>query len=466
MQTSYEDLISVLVSGLGQRALFRSDHPRVLGAAREFAQGLRRRLETDKKRAFFLGVAESRLVHNGTFLFGASLTARRLVQLAERLCCGGFLFPLETEEQDVLAFFDTAVEAREKLDSLALAQTQLAARTAQIQLSPPHGDPGWFGQFMFERTDELATPDAPAAEHELLPVYQSLFETVEKAHDAAGDDSGFDVDSARATTESLLATANGSAPDLLRAVVYPNYDSYTVGHSVRVAMLAIQVGLQLELPREYLIELGAAGLLHDVGKSKVPREILFKPAKLDAEERAVVSTHARIGAELLIANGNASALSIGAAFGHHLRHDHSGYPQLRSWGVQSRATALIQVCDVFEALTAIRPYKSAMTPRAAYEVMLADRDCFDPGALQAFLRAIGLYPPGSRVILTTGERAVVEAAGLDIDRPTLTVTHDARGEAKTPERRNLAQAQWRHIAIRRLIPDTAPQPDLHSLNVC
>lgn len=463
MQTSYEDLIAALVSGLGQRALFRSDHPRVLAAARDFTQGLRRRLEADDKRAFFLGVAESRLVHNGLFLFGASLTARRLVQLAERLCCGGFLFPIETEEADVLAFLDTAVEVRDKLDSLAVAQEQLGARTTQIQLSPPHGDPNWFGQLLFERTDELAEPDHPRAEHELVQVYQSLFETVENAHDAAGDDSGFDVDSARATTENLIATANGSAPDLLRAVVYPTYDSYTVGHSVRVAMLAIQVGLRLALPREFLIELGAAGLLHDVGKSKVPREILFKPARLDPEERAIVSTHARIGAELLIANGNASALSIGAAFGHHLRHDRAGYPQLRPWGAQSRATALIQVCDVFEALTAIRPYKSAMTPRAAYEVMLADRGCFDPGALQAFLRAIGLYPPGSRVILSSGERAVVEAAGLDIDRPTITVTH---GEAKSPERRNLAQPQWRHLAIRRLIPDTAQHPDLHSLNVC
>jgi len=95
------------------------------------------------------------------------------------------------------------------------------------------------------------------------------------------------------------------------------------------------------------------------------------------------------------------------------------------WHAVGKATALLHVCDVFEALTAVRPYKPALTPRRAFEIMLADRGSFHPGALQALVRCTGLYPPGSRVLLSSGERALVLVAGSDIERPAVRVTTPA-----------------------------------------
>ncbi len=468
MNAAGEERISHLISALAQRRLYDGAHLRVRSAAEEFVRALEQHHKAEHRRAFFLGVAESRLIDEGLFVFGSSVLGAKLTQLAQRCQCGGFLFPAETTVNDVLAFLDFAVEVREELASLAEARARLAAKTATVQLSPPYEDPGWFGQFLFNRTEQVLNGAEERRAQELLPVYQSLFDSVEQAHEGAASGAGFDVDNTRGITEGLLDAAQGAIPDMLRLVHYPTYDSYTVGHSVRVALLAIQTGLSLGLPQHVLIELGTAGLLHDIGKSQIPDEILFKPGRLDDEERATMSQHTRLGAEILVANGRASPLSVGAAWGHHLREDGGGYPAQREWAAIGRSTQLIHVCDVFEALTAVRPYKLAMSPRTAYEIMFSDRGCFHPGALRSFVRAIGIYPPGSRVKLTSGETALVVAAGEELDRPSVSVTHDARGEARAPEARDLASEEWRRLSIVKLLPDieAAAAPGLHSLGLC
>ena len=103
---SYEGLVNQLVQAISQRALFHRDHPRVLGAAREFARGLRARLEASGKEAFFLGLVQGRLVHDGRFLFGSTLLGRKLVTFLTRLRCGGILLRDSITEADVLVLLD------------------------------------------------------------------------------------------------------------------------------------------------------------------------------------------------------------------------------------------------------------------------------------------------------------------------------------------------------------------------
>jgi putative nucleotidyltransferase with HDIG domain len=196
---------------------------------------------------------------------------------------------------------------------------------------------------------------------------------------------------------------------------------------VRVATLAVHLGDRLGLPDEELLALGAAGLLHDVGKSKIPEEILYKPGRLDQEEFAIMKSHARLGAEILMEHKTTTPMDVAAAWGHHLRHDGDGYPEAPDWAVRDSVTALLQVCDVFEALTAIRPYKAPMTPREAYGIMLKDEGAFDPGLLHAFITTLGLYPPGSQVRLSDGRHGSVLAAGRDLDKPRVRVLLDAAG---------------------------------------
>ncbi|MCC6642125.1 MAG: HD domain-containing protein [Deltaproteobacteria bacterium] len=422
-----EDLVSGLCSGLRHRMLYFEGHPEVRTCSDQVARALHALLGESGKDLFFLGAAHGRLLHEGRYLIGSTILGRRLVELLQRLHSGGLLLRAGLEAAEVAALFEVSVLTRGPTEGLEASRALLRERNVRhIELSPPYEDVGWFGQFLYDRDEGGGVPAGGDAE--LAPIYQSLFDTVDVTHGRAASGTQIDVDGARGTIERLLGAANGSFTDILRLVRYPDYDAYTVGHSVRVALLSVMVGQRLGAEPDFLIELGAAGLLHDVGKARIPEAILYKTGPLDADERRTVSQHARLGAQILLEQRGASPLAVAAAFGHHLRNDRRGYPETRPWAVSHRVTSLIQVCDVFEALTAVRPYKPALTPRCAYEIMLSESGSYDPGALRAFVSALGLYPPGSRVQLSGGERALVLAAGDDLARPLVQITHAASGD--------------------------------------
>jgi putative nucleotidyltransferase with HDIG domain len=240
-------------------------------------------------------------------------------------------------------------------------------------------------------------------------------------------DESVDVAGARAGGRKLVREAASGALDVMQFLRYPDYDSYTIGHSVRVAALAAFLARELGWSREMQEEMATAGLVHDLGKGKVPSEILFKAGSLDDEERRIIESHPALGAQILIASGERSPVVVSASWGHHLREDGRGYPAMPDWHRHGDAAALIHVCDVFEALTAVRPYKAPMSPRRAFEIMLKDRAAFRPRMLSTLIHSLGLYPPGSEVRLVDGARAVVVARGEEIDSPQVRVTHTAAG---------------------------------------
>ena len=429
MKRQYSDLIALLSRGISQRRMYFEDHPRLRECAREFTTGLVKLLDSDGRGKFFIGVANGKLVHDGQYLLGASIMGTRLQEFAGLLECGGFLFNRNLLESELLAFFSVAAARREPTESLAISRELLwSSGITSIELSPPYEDPGWFGQFLFDKQDNgSGLLDEQNADDDLVTTFQNLYDTVESAHEAGHSGRGLNLGGAQETSEMLLKAARGEVQDIMHMVRYPDYDSYTVGHSVRVAMFAVMVGAHLNLDDDLLTELGVAALLHDVGKSRIPTEILYKPGRLDERERTIMEEHSRLGAEILLETPGTSDLAVAAAWGHHRRHDKTGYPRMPLGSQENPVTHLINVCDVYEALTAIRPYKKAHTSRKAYEIMLADEGWFNPWALRAFSEAVGLYPAGSVVILSSGHQAEVLGPGTEFDRPRVRLTHDARG---------------------------------------
>lgn len=457
MAAVFDDLVMLLNAGISQRRMYFGNHPKVQACAGQFVQDLRELLRASGQEAFFVGVADGKLIHEGHYLLGSTIAGRKLIDFAERLRCGGFLFRADVAPAEMTALFDAAAALEEPVASLAAARALLAQRgVTRVQLSPPHTDASWFGA----RRDGQAPwagelVDRPGFEP-LVKAYQTLFHLVETTHGQARGDRPPDADAARVASEQMIQRCEGGFTDVMQIVRYPDYDTYTVGHSVRVAMIAVLVGTQLGLERAILTELGAAGLLHDVGKAKVPEEILFKTARLDRFERSIVEKHAEIGARLIIEDRRAGPYAVAAAWGHHLRHDGGGYPPCAPWSVRSQVTELIHLCDVFEALTAVRPYKAAHAPRRAYELMLEDPGEFDPAMLRLFVRTLGLYPPGSRVVLSSGERAVVVAPGPRLDQPRVQLTHARTGEALRGDARAvvpLGPGDRSGLAVARLLPD-------------
>jgi putative nucleotidyltransferase with HDIG domain len=422
---AHDDLVVLLCTGISQRRLYFDGHPKIREITEDVTRALHRLLGESGRDSFFLGVVNRELVRDGRILVGPTIVGRHLIEFAEQLRSGGFLFDRGVDSREIGEFLSLATERLESFGSLEEANEELARRgVTSIKLSPEYDDPAWFGQLFFDGTEEWADGKALA---DSISVHQTLYETVRASHQRAGQGRALDLDGARSTTERLLNVTQGRFMDIMQLVHYPDYDSYTVGHSLRVAMILLLVCHRLGVERHRLVEIGTAGLLHDVGKGRIPQEILYKRDALAPDERRTMERHTILGAQILLESGSQSPLAVSAAWGHHLRYDGGGYPAPPPWGATTWVTRVLHACDVFEALTAVRPYKEVISPRRAYEMMIGDRGAFEPAALAALVSAMGLYPPGTHVLLSNGRRAVVLAAGKRLDRPHVRLTHDASG---------------------------------------
>ncbi len=458
MDNTFSDLIILLSTGINQRRLYFDDHPRIHEIGRKFAENLEWMLETRGETGFFFGIHKGKFIHNNKYLVGPSIAGRQLMDFADRMGCGGFLFRKGLETREVTTFFTIATRQKDKIDKLTEAASLLTSHGIRnIELSPHYKegitrdgdggeedspvyiDPGLI-QFDLNHLEDFEEGDDQEIRNSLakdlgplLPIFQSMYDTVATNNIHISTDKDLDVEHSQEVGEELFNVSDRQTMDVMNLMRYPDYDSYTVGHSVRVSTLALTVGRELGWPEALLPELATAGLLHDIGKARVPDEILYKPGRLSPEELKIAEMHAAIGAQILLASGDASPLVVAGAWGHHVRQDGGGYPQTPDWVWRSPVAAIIQVCDVFEALTAARPYKPPMSPRRAFEIILKDLTAFDPVAVSALVRSIGMYPVGSEVILSDGQRGFVVAKSPDWGRPVVRITRDKRGE-KLPKR--------------------------------
>jgi len=192
----------------------------------------------------------------------------------------------------------------------------------------------------------------------------------------------------------------------------------------------------LGFSKKTLAELGITALLHDIGKSKIPREILNKPAALDNEEWELMKKHPLAGVEIVLnlkQLGEINPRMVVGIFDHHLTSDLSGYPKLYRKKEVSLFGRIIQIADAYDAMTTPRIYKKIpYTPEQALALMLLEKAVhFDPLLLKIFIGLVGIYPLGSLVLLNTREIGIVYKPNSDgncLDRPTiLLVDRDAEG---------------------------------------
>jgi putative nucleotidyltransferase with HDIG domain len=167
-----------------------------------------------------------------------------------------------------------------------------------------------------------------------------------------------------------------------------DYDPTTLIHSRKVALLAIQIGEHLDLPTATLRRLAVAGLLHDIGKLHVPREILLKPGALTDDEYRTIQTHPQIGANLLTHLGSFDE-EVPIVVAHHERLDGRGYPNGLAGEHIPLEARILAICDVYDALTSPRPYRQAWTRERALELIVKETGtAFDPACTAALLAIV------------------------------------------------------------------------------
>jgi HD-GYP domain-containing protein (c-di-GMP phosphodiesterase class II) len=219
-----------------------------------------------------------------------------------------------------------------------------------------------------------------------------------------------------------------------------DYDEYTFTHSVNVCIFSVALGKKLGLTRLQLYDLGMTALLHDVGKARVPVEILNKTTGLDEREWKIMQGHPWLGALTLFSMRSHDELpyrTILVAHEHHMKTDLTGYPRPvrpRELGIFSR---IVAVADGFDAATTRRSYQTVpIEPdQVLREMWQNPKRGYDAILVKALINLIGVYPVGTCVILDTFEVGIVAGPnpeGQQLNRPLVRIAVDADGGAVPP----------------------------------
>jgi len=222
---------------------------------------------------------------------------------------------------------------------------------------------------------------------------------------------------------------------------------------VNVCILSLALARALGLSREHTIALGIGGLLHDVGKVKVPAEILQHDGALDEEQWRIIQRHPVDGAGLvLITSRNAYHPAVATVLEHHAAYDGSGYPTLSGRRSPSLPARIVAVADCFDAVTSKRSYRKPEERRQALSLLQAGAGrAFDPRIVRTFIRMVGIFPVGSLVRLSTGEVAViVRNHDRLLARPIVKLVLDAAGNEADGAEVDLAEADASGAYLRKV----------------
>jgi len=204
---------------------------------------------------------------------------------------------------------------------------------------------------------------------------------------------------AEAVVRSLSVAMHGDSRIVLPLLKLKEFDQYTTTHSLNVAVLAMGLAESLGCRPKEIRAIGVAGLLHDIGKIRIPLEVLTKPGKLNEEERAIMNAHPIDGARVIMQSEEDLGMAAAVAYEHHVMLDGGGYPVMHYKRDCAMASRLVHVCDVYDALSTKRPYRDAW-PSEKTMSYLEERAGleFDPELVAAFVRTLKLGQAQVRVL--------------------------------------------------------------------
>jgi HD-GYP domain-containing protein (c-di-GMP phosphodiesterase class II) len=291
------------------------------------------------------------------------------------------------------------------------------------------------GKLEFFKDEEIYT-DSEDQKRYSKEVYFKSIDLVKEVMDNVKNQKVLNVRKAKRLMQNAVNAVMQDESTLLGLANIKNYDDYTFNHCVNVAIYAIALGQRIGISKKHLSHLGMAGLFHDVGKIRIPKEILNKTGKLTGEEWAIIRSHPLIGAETLIRMkdwGELSTRMITGAFEHHLKYDLTGYPKLARKRKVTLFSRIITLSDFFDALVRPRVYNRFpfVSERILGFMLERSGKDFDPTLVKVFINMIGVFPLGTLVLLNTNEMGVVVQTQEDaelLDRPKVCLLSYSDGE--------------------------------------
>ncbi|MFH2035913.1 MAG: HD domain-containing phosphohydrolase [Candidatus Zixiibacteriota bacterium] len=275
-----------------------------------------------------------------------------------------------------------------------------------------------------------------------------------------------DINRARRTIHSLIDILNEDESMLIELASIRDFDEYTYAHSANVCIYSLTIGIKLGLNRETLSSLGFAALFHDMGKVRLPQDLINKPAAFNENDWIQMQKHPILGAKTILRNMkynlNTSRAAV-VALEHHINIDFTGYPQLKYQKPTNLFSKIVSIADCFDALTSGRVYMKKPIPvdEVLRKMMYQMTVKFDAFILKLFVSIVGIYPPGTMVLLSSEELAIVERNNPEnLTRPTIRIIGDRSGLFDDYSIIDLASAENDSKQIKKII-----EPEKHNLDV-
>ena len=241
------------------------------------------------------------------------------------------------------------------------------------------------------------------------PAYAESLDLMQQTFDQVQEGRELKLDTIRHIVELLIHKVAGSSAALAQILAVKLYENLTYCHSVNVATLSLLIARQVGFDEQTTAAIGEAALLHDIGKTRIPLDLIRKPGALDKRERALMEAHTMFGAEILVEVDGLRPLTPTVALEHHRGVKGSGYPELGD-RVPHFMSQLVAVADIYEAITGARTYQAPGQPEQACLVLarLAGGK-LNSALVKAFVAAVTFFPVGSTVRTSRDETGVVIA---------------------------------------------------------
>jgi len=219
-------------------------------------------------------------------------------------------------------------------------------------------------------------------------------ETVGWMHQEMVDGAALPLAEAEAVVRSMSLAMHGDQAVVLPLLQLRRFDEYTTTHSLNVCVLAMALAEWVGLGARDVRSFGVSGLLHDIGKTKIPAEILNKPGRLTPEEREVMNRHPVEGARIIVASEENLDLAAVVAYEHHIILNGGGYPRFDYPRDCHHASKMVHVCDVYDALRTNRPYRAAWPSKKVLEYVGERAGSeFDAEIARSFLKMMQEWEP-------------------------------------------------------------------------
>ena len=293
-----------------------------------------------------------------------------------------------------------------------------------------------FAKLAADQEKKRDTACKPAAHENRTQLYEEGLEYLNQVLSAIRNQQDFSLDEGQRIVRRLAEGNPAQDPALIKALHENDRFKFILQHGVNVAIYAIKISKYLGFKPEHQIELGLAGLLHDVGTANIPDNIIYKQQKLNGQEIQLFRKRPEYSYKILRKFGYEHAYLAECAAQVHERIDGSGYPRGLKAGEIHQYAQILGLLDVYEALLHTRPHRDKLTPFAAVkEIINTSKDRFQRGHLKALLNTFTVFPLHSYVRLNS------DAIGMVIEtypdqpmRPKIRIVYDSQNQKVLTDR--------------------------------